>query len=98
MSAEMLNMDVKISDVVRSTAGHDKGNLFFVMSAESGFVTLCDGKARCIEQPKLKKFKHVQLVVAAQGTTPDKIKNGTLVTNKELRKALAEYSREVEEE
>ena len=46
-------------DVVRSAAGHDRGDLFLVCRAEGDFLWLADGKRRKIETPKKKRRKHV---------------------------------------
>ena len=39
-------MDIRLSDVVRATAGRDKDKLFFVVGMEDGMVFLADGKGR----------------------------------------------------
>ena len=45
-------MDIAISNIVRSTAGRDKGDLFFVLATEGDFLLLADGKRRRVEDPK----------------------------------------------
>ena len=47
-------------DLVRSLCGHDKDGIFIVLSAEDGYVTLCDGKRRKAAKKKKKKYRHVQ--------------------------------------
>lgn len=39
-------------DVVRSVAGHDRGDLFLVLREEGDFLWLVDGKCRKLETPK----------------------------------------------
>ena len=46
-------------DVVRSVAGHDRGDLFLVLREEGDFLWLVDGKCRKLETPKKKRRKHV---------------------------------------
>lgn len=47
--------------VVRSIAGHDKGEFFVVVKDEDNFVLLCNGKERKLENPKKKNKKHIAL-------------------------------------
>jgi hypothetical protein len=79
------------SDIVQSLAGHDKGELFFVLRTEDEYALLVDGKHRKLSKPKRKKQKH--LAFEAQGDPPvaDRIKSGDLVSDKEIRKALAVF-------
>lgn len=44
-------------DVVRSVAGHDRGDLFLVLREEGDFLWLVDGKCRKLETPKKKTAK-----------------------------------------
>ena len=44
-------MDIAISNIVRSTAGRDKGDLFFVLATEGDFLLLADGKRRRVRTP-----------------------------------------------
>lgn len=67
-----------------SLAGHDKGSFLVVMKAENGLLTLCDGKQRSLENPKVKKEKHV----AATLTVLPEV---SLETNRKIRSALGEY-------
>ena len=47
-------MDIVRSDIVKSTAGRDKGKYFFVLAEEGEFLLLADGKTRKLESPKRK--------------------------------------------
>ena len=87
-----MNMDIAKSNIVKSIAGRDAGDLFFVLAAEGDFLLLADGKRRRVEQPKRKRRKHVGLV--AQSDTPfaQKIRSSEKITNSELRRAIAAYS------
>lgn len=87
-------------DLVESKCGRDAGRVLFVISVQDGFLTLCDGRTRRVEQPKRKKPKHVSHIVRPDGTltesnpgdtlykTAEKIRTGSAVTNSELRRAL----------
>jgi len=87
-------MDIARSDIVKSAAGRDKGKLFFVLEAEEDFLLLADGKTRKLESPKRKKRKHALLAARYECRTADKIRSGEKVTNSELRRTLAQYGGE----
>ena len=84
-------MDVARSDVVRSCAGRDSGQLFFVVELDESYVYLADGKGRRVEKPKRKKRKHVELLPRRDSRVADKIRSGDKVLNSELRRELAIY-------
>ena len=84
-------MDIARSDIVKSTAGRDKGKLFFVLDLEGDFLLLADGKGRRIECPKRKKRKHAVFAARIGCRTADKIRSGEKITNSELRRTLAQF-------
>ena len=88
-------MDVARSDVVRSCAGRDSGQLFFVVELDESYVYLADGKGRRVEKPKRKKRKHVELLPRRDSRVADKIRSGDKVLNSELRRDLAAFSQEI---
>ena len=81
--------DIKISDVVVSTAGRDQGELFYVIGEEPLYLLLANGKDRSLDKPKRKKRKHVQKVLRSETRVADKIRLGDKVLNGELRRDLA---------
>ena len=87
--------DIRISDVVVSTAGHDSGQLFYVIRTDGVYVELVNGKDRTLEKPKRKKRKHVSKVLRAETRVAAKLLSGDKVLNSELRKDLAFLSREI---
>ena len=82
-------MDIVKSNIVKSTAGRDEGDLFFVLDTQEEFLLLADGKRRRVESPKRKKRKHVSFVGESHSVVAEKIKRKKKITNSELRKALA---------
>ena len=82
-------MDVRCSDVVLSTAGHDKGGLFFVLRVEGDYLLLADGRSRTLEKPKRKKRTHVLPVTRPDTDVAKALRAGGVVRNSELRKELA---------
>ena len=87
---------IGISDGVKSTAGRDQNELFYVIDADELYVTLANGKDRPLDRPKRKKRKHVQKVLRSETRVAAKLLNGDKVLNSELRKELAFLSREMQ--
>ena len=85
--------DFIISDVVVSTAGRDKGKLFYVIGTDPVYLTLANGKDRTLEKPKRKKRKHIQKVLRSETRVAEKLRQGDKVLNSELRRDLAYLSR-----
>ena len=54
--------DLTIADVVISTAGREKGQMFYVLETDGKYVLLADGKGRTIEKPKRKNRKHTNKI------------------------------------
>ena len=88
--------DFNISDVVISTAGRDKDELFYVIAEEEQFLILANGKDRTLEKPKLKKRKHTQVVLRSETRVAEKLRRGDKVLNGELRRDLAFLAREMQ--
>ena len=87
-----MHMDIAKSNIVKSIAGRDTGDLFFVLAAEGDFLLLADGKRRRVEQPKRKRRKHVVLVGQSDAPVALKIRSSEKITNSELRRAIAAMS------
>ena len=87
---------ISISDVVISTAGHDRGQLFYVVAADDIWVMLADGKGRTLDKPKRKKRKHVKKVLRSETRVAAKLLSGDKVLNGELRRDLAFLAREMQ--
>ena len=67
--------------VVRSAAGHDKGELLLLLSADNKSALVCDGRQRRLSKPKRKNLKHIKAtsyILTKEETQSDK----------RLRKAL----------
>lgn len=85
--------------IVRSEAGHDRGELFCVVGTEEQerLLLLCDGKARRLAKPKRKKPGHVTALALYDHPVIQKLREGTPPSNKELRRALAAFRAEHKE-
>ena len=87
---------IMIADVVRSLAGHDAGKLFYVIGVDDTYLTLVNGKDRTLEKPKQKKRKHAEKVLRSETRVAEKIRNGDMVLNSELRRDLAYLSQQMQ--
>ena len=88
--------NMNISDVVVSTAGHDQGEIFYVIGTDDQFLYLANGKDRTLDKPKRKKRKHVQKVLRSETRVAEKINHGDKVLNSELRRDLAFHAKEMQ--
>ena len=86
-------MDYTVGSIVLAQAGRDQSELFFVVGQSDGFVLLANGKGRKLESPKRKNPRHLCAVECGGFDHPaiQKLKEGTPVTNRELRRALAAF-------
>ena len=84
-------MDLERGDVVRSLAGHDKGELFCVVDAGGGFLLLANGKERKLHSPKRKRVKHAQRAGRSAHPVFQRLRAGEPVGDHEVRRALAAF-------
>ena len=77
-------MEVRRGQIMRSLAGHDKGDFQVALRLEGEFAYMADGKRRRLELPKKKKLKHL----APTGTV---LGEERLSTNRQIRMALEKY-------
>ena len=69
--------------VLRATAGRDRDKYFIVMDEER------DGKSRPVSRPKRKNVRHVAETSLRAGEIERLLADGTPLTNKQVKKALA---------
>lgn len=77
-------MELKRGQVVRSLAGHDKGDFQTVLEVSPPYAVVCDGKRRSLEKPKRKKAFHL---APANTVLPEEC----LQTNRQIRSALRAF-------
>lgn len=75
--------------IVKSKAGHDKGNVFFVVKVlDDDYVLIADGDRRKMERPKKKKIRHLQPYHEISSIIAEKIAAGAALENMELQREL----------
>ena len=85
--------DIRIYDLVVSTAGRDQGTLYYCFGNDGRYVMLVNGKERTLEKPKRKSLRHVRKVLRSETRVAEKLRAGDKVLNSELRRDLAYLSR-----
>lgn len=90
-----------IGSLVRSMAGHDRGEILVVVGVPEdgaagrqgkGTVLLADGKLRRLEKPKVKKLRHVTVLEErpeGRDELAERLKSRSPIQNAELRKYIA---------
>lgn len=76
-------MEAKIGMIVRSAAGHDRGNFLVITAVEGDFAYIADGKERKLKKPKKKRLKHLKLTNTVIDTDN--------LTDKGLRKIISSF-------
>jgi large subunit ribosomal protein L14e len=84
-------MDIKLGQVVVSTAGRDKGRYFIVcQTLNENYVNVCDGYLRKIRAPKKKNMKHLKILPYRLKGIADRLARNA-VDDAQIRKALSEF-------
>lgn len=80
--------------IIKSKAGRDKDKLFIIIDSDEEYVYVVDGHLRRVENPKKKKYKHIQLTNTIIEAVKNKIENQIKLTNADIRKELIVYQKE----
>lgn len=83
---------VRLPDIVFSTAGHDRGSIYFLLESDDKTAVLVNGSTRKLNNPKRKNLKHVSKVqLETPLTIAEAIAHGSL-TDSQIRKELAKIA------
>lgn len=82
-------MNIAKGNIVIATAGKEKGQKFVVLSCDSKYCYLVDGKRLKLSKPKKKSLKHVQKASKIEFDIK-KLESGQQNVNAEIRKILKE--------
>lgn len=84
--------DLEIGQIVRSTAGRDKGSWLLVIDIiDDDYVFVCNGSNRKVSNPKKKKIKHLARTNRVDKSIRERKQNGIKVGNAEVRKLLQPF-------
>jgi ribosomal protein L14E/L6E/L27E len=90
-------LNVVLGQVVYSKAGRDIGKIFLITKLiDANYVYISDGDLRRVENPKKKKIKHLVITKDIIDTISQKISTECKVSNAEIRKALLEFKKSVD--
>ncbi|MHB1127434.1 MAG: hypothetical protein ACYC2T_10865 [Bacillota bacterium] len=89
---------IQAGQLVHSKAGRDRGSSFLVLKTLGDtFVQLVDGDLRKIEKPKKKNVRHLQVSKKMSTKVRDTILSGQIPTNAEIREAIRDLERDLNE-
>lgn len=84
--------DLEIGQIVKSKSGRDKGRLFIIYEiVDDQYVRLVDGDLRKLENPKLKKIKHLSKYNAVVVEIKEKLDSNIELKDSHIRKILSNY-------
>ena len=75
-------------DVVISKKGRFDGEYFFVIDEKDGFVFLCDGKKRRIDNPKRKNVSHLVKTPLSSPAVAERLAGGKNAVDALMRNEL----------
>ncbi len=79
--------------MARSLAGHDKDRLYVVTGTQGDKLCLVDGRIRTLDRPKLKKKKHLQMVIRIPDEVKGIVRDTEVWEDHLIRKVIKEYTR-----
>ena len=82
-----------IGKFATSKAGHDKTKLYVIINEDSEYVYLVDGDLKPIHKPKKKSKKHIQIINRVDETIQNKLENGQIIYNEDIKRAIKLYWR-----
>ena len=75
-----VNNSLVPGQIVKSKAGHDKGDVFVVIKVlDCDYVLVADGNRRKTDNPKKKKVKHLQRYKKVDKTIAENLANGIII-------------------
>ncbi len=81
----------EIGSFVFSKAGHDKGNIYIILTKSDDKIAVADGKLKTVEKPKLKNLKHVGWINYCDKALKEKLEKGEKVINEDIKYAIKCY-------
>ncbi|MDO5707172.1 MAG: KOW domain-containing RNA-binding protein [Andreesenia angusta] len=85
-------LDISVGQLVESKQGRDKGRLYFVIEViDDNYLKIVDGRYRKLNNPKLKKNKHLIVYKYKNNDIIEKLDSETLddISIKKILKSLS---------
>ncbi len=89
---------LRLGSVVRSTRGHDAGQLFMVVGQKGAFAQLADGKFKLLKNPKLKNLSHLVDLNYVDEEISIKLNNGQKINDQMIYHSLFMFKKIEKEE
>ena len=87
-------MSLNRFEIVKSTAGHDKGNIYMVAEIlDNDYILLIDGKNKKISNPKKKKIKHIISLNVVENQIESVFEDKSKINDGEIKKILKKYQK-----
>ena len=86
--------ELKAAGLARSRAGHDKGELYIIISVQGEYAYLSDGRLRPLNKQKRKNKKHLQILGAHSEELAAKLSEGLPVHDHEIAGFIRAYKQE----
>lgn len=87
----MIDGDLSIGQIVKSTKGRDKGKFFIIIEKlDADHLLIVDGDIRKVDKPKKKKTKHLVKLDIISTETINRINSNKKLTNAFIRRELEE--------
>ena len=77
-------VEFKEAGLVKSLAGHDKNELYIIISVQGEYVYLSDGRKHPLSKQKRKNRQHLQLIHEHDETLRKKLTEGAAVRDEEI--------------
>lgn len=81
--------EFKKGSFCKSKAGHDEGTVYIVVDCDKN-IKVADGKFKCLENPKIKNPKHLELIDYEDKTLAEKFTTGRL-NNEAIKYSIKNY-------
>ncbi|MFA7412743.1 MAG: KOW domain-containing RNA-binding protein [Tissierellaceae bacterium] len=86
--------DIAVGQVVKSRAGRDKGRIFLILDiVDEQNVLIVDGDLRKLDNPKLKKLKHLIVYNTIVPDLKQKLDSNIKINNAYIRKLLEPFNK-----
>ena len=84
-------MEIKIGTFARSKAGHDSDQIYVIINCDSEYVYLSDGRLKTVDNPKKKRYKHIQVINYINPIINKKLMENNLLMNEDIKSAIKNY-------
>lgn len=74
-----------------SKAGHDLKKIYVIIKKDDEYVYLCDGNIRRVDNPKKKKYKHIQVIKVIPEEIKKCLDNDQIPDNDIVKRVIKQY-------